>query len=334
MLTHREDLAISIGRFVLPNIWQDTYQKVESVLADLYGNQDCTKFSLAIDQQLLARAILSIPSLSELQQQIRELQQTGYHALLINQLGLRSFAPLVRNKLLLAISLVLGYPTPTDPQQGQLLWDIKQRQLPPGHLATFSEHSDRAELHTDTQYYPQPENYFLLYAVQAAKCGGGKSLLCDGQEIQACLLATAEGRAAWEMLSSFPFPFRIPTTFTHGGQINAIETTLAPIFGITPLIRFRRDTLEKGFQARPDLDIPEARAALRVLNHVLENKVNVISYPLQDDDLLICNNHTTLHGRTTYLDRDRYFIRVRMGNQPFRLPIQSPLPITPVQAVV
>jgi alpha-ketoglutarate-dependent taurine dioxygenase len=76
------------------------------------------------------------------------------------------------------------------------------------------------------------------------------------------------------------------------------------------------DTLEKGFQVRPDLDIPEARTALRVLMHVLENKVAVLKHYLEDDDLLICDNHTALHGRTMYLDQQRHLLRVRMGAQP------------------
>lgn len=317
MLVHQKDLALGIGRFTLPNIWNGIYYQVEKILQDFYGKKDCTKFSPIIDQRKLSQAILSIPVLHELHQQIIELKNDGYCAILIDKFGLQAFCPSERNKLLFAFSLVLGYPTPTDPHQGHLLWDVKSRSLPKGHFATFSEHSDRAELHTDTQYYDQPEDYFLLYAVRAAQCGGGKSLLCDGRDIQSSLLETSQGQEAFDVLSTFDFPFRIPTTFTQTGTVNAVETTQAPIFGDEPLIRFRHDTLEKGFQARPDLDVPEAREALRVLHHVLENKVDVLSHYMQDDDLVICDNHTVLHGRTIYLDRNRHFIRVRMGRQPF-----------------
>jgi Taurine catabolism dioxygenase TauD, TfdA family len=320
MLFHQKDLASGIGRFTFPDVWQDTYRKIERILQDFYGSQDCTKFSTHINQKMLSAAILSIPSLYELQQQIIELKNDGYCAIMIDKFGLQSFAPVDRNKLLFAFSMVLGFPTPTDPHQGQLLWDVKHRSLPKGHFATFSEHSDRAGLHTDTQYYNSPEDYFLLYVVRAAACGGGKSMLCDGREIQSCLLESSQGQEAFDVLSTFNFPFRIPTTFTQSGTVNAIETTQAPIFGDEPLIRFRHDTLEKGFQVRPDLDVPEAREALRVLHHVLENKVNVLSYYMQDDDLVICDNHTALHGRTIYLDHQRHFIRVRMGRQPFVLP--------------
>jgi alpha-ketoglutarate-dependent taurine dioxygenase len=323
MLVHQKDLAIGVGRFSLPNIWNDAQCQIEKILQNFFGQEDCTIFSPNVDQRSLSQAILSISSLYELQQQVIELKNDGYCAILIDKLNLQLFPPCERNKLLFAFSLVLGYPTPTDPHQGQLLWDVKPRSLPKGHFATFSEHSDRAELHTDTQYYDQPEDYFFLYAVHSARCGGGKSLLCDGREIQSSLLETFQGQEAYDVLSTFPFPFRIPTTFTQAGTVNAVETTQAPIFGEEPLIRFRHDTLEKGFEARPDLDVPEAREALRVLNHVLENKVNVLSHYLRDDELVVCDNHTALHGRTIYLDRNRHFIRVRMGRQPFASQIKG-----------
>jgi alpha-ketoglutarate-dependent taurine dioxygenase len=81
------------------------------------------------------------------------------------------------------------------------------------------------------------------------------------------------------------------------------------------LIRFRYDTLEKGFQARSDLDVPEARFALKVLLGVLKNKVDVLSFFMPDDALVICNNHTVLHGRTNFEDPERHLIRVRMSSQ-------------------
>jgi alpha-ketoglutarate-dependent taurine dioxygenase len=319
MLRHEKDLALGIGRFTLQDIWKDASVQINRVLSDFYGTQDCTKFSPEIDEIALSQQILSVPSLKELHQQIVDLKKEGYCAIFIDKFGLQSFEPNERNKLLFAFSLALGFPTPTDPHQGQLLWDVKARSLPKGHFATFSEHSDRAELHTDTQYYQRPEDYFFLYVVRAARCGGGKSLLCDGREIQSCLLETSEGQEAFDVLSTFPFPFRIPTTFTQGGTVNTVETTQAPIFGNDPnqpLIRFRHDTLEKGFQARPDLDVPEAREALRVLYHVLENKVNVLNYYMQDDDLVVCDNHTALHGRTIYLDKSRHCVRARMDREP------------------
>jgi alpha-ketoglutarate-dependent taurine dioxygenase len=329
MLTHQIDLASGVGKFILPNIWQDIVLDVQSILGDFFADRDELNFSSTLDEISLEKEVLSIPCLQELRQQVRWLQRSGYCAILLEKLGLQAFSESARNQLLFALSVALGYPTPTDPRQGKLLWDVKARPLPKGHFATFSEHSDRADLHTDTQYYEYPEDYFLLYSIRAARCGGGKSILCDGREIQATLLESPEGREAYDLLSTYSFPFRIPTTFTKSGKVDAVETTLAPIFSIKPFIRFRMDTLEKGFQARPDLDIPEARAALKVLMHVLENKVTVLKHYLEDDDLLICDNHTALHGRTMYLDQQRHLIRVRMSAQPVSQLRPCPIPMHP-----
>jgi alpha-ketoglutarate-dependent taurine dioxygenase len=317
MLFHHQDLAPGIGRFIFPNIWNDRRVKITNILDEFYGDQTDEGFYPHENDIALRQAILSsIPDLDALNQNVETLKRSGYCAFIFEQIELQSFSSVDRNKLLYALSLCLGYPTPTDPRQGKLLWDVKARPLPPGYVATFSEHSERAELHTDTQYYPQPEEYFLLYAVRGARCGGGKSILCNAYEIRERLLETADGREAFQFLSTYWFPFRIPTIFTKEAKVDLIETTLAPIFSDRPLIRFRYDTLEKGFKARPDLDIPEARQALRMLFHVLENKINVLNYYLYDDSLLLCNNHVLLHGRTSYLDKERHLIRVRMSKSP------------------
>jgi alpha-ketoglutarate-dependent taurine dioxygenase len=317
MLFHHKDLASGIGRFILPNIWNDVRTRVVEIINDFYGEKTCRGFYPHANEATLRQTILSeIPDLNAIHQNVKTLKKAGYCVFIFDRIELRSFNESDRDKLLYALSLSLGYPTPTDPRQGKLLWDVKARELPNGYFATFSEHSERAELHTDTQYYSQPEDYFMLYTIRSAKCGGGKSILCNGYEIQEHLLETAEGTEAFQILSTHWFPFRIPTTFTKKGTVGTIETTLAPIFGKQPLIRFRYDTLEKGFQARPDLDTPEARQALRMLSHVLENKVNVLSYYLYDDSLLVCDNHTALHGRTSYLDNQRHLIRVRMSQKP------------------
>ncbi len=317
MLSLQEDLAVGVGRFTFPNIWFSHVNNLVETINEFYGEQVNESFYPHFNDVALRKAILSaVPDLDAVQQNVKELMHSGYCALFFENINLQPFSKADRNKLLYAISLSLGYPTPTDPRRGKLLWDVKPRPVPVGHFATFSEHSDRAELHTDTQYYPQPEEYFLLYVIRAARCGGGKSLLCSAREIKECLLETAEGREAFELLSNFQFPFRIPTTFTETGNTRAIETTTAPIFSDKPFIRFRYDTLEKGFQARPDLDVPEARFALKVLLDVLQNKVNVLSFFMPDDALVICNNHTALHGRTNFQDPERHLIRVRMSSQP------------------
>jgi len=317
MLFHKKDLAVGIGQFILSDLWNKIGLKIIETIDEFYDNPVAKGFYPHFNEIAFRQAVLSVSSeLNALQKNIKQLMNDRYCAIFLEQTHLQTFSEIDRNKLIYALSLSLGYPTPTDPRRGKLLWDVKPQNLPVGHFATYSEHSARADFHTDTQYYLRPEKYFLLYAVRAAKCGGGKSLICNGREVKNLLLATDQGREAYKILSTFKFPFRIPTTFTQTGTVGTIKTTLAPIFNDEPLIRFRYDTLEKGFQTHPNLDLPEARNAIKVFLDVLENKVNVVEHYMPDDTLMICDNHTALHGRTSFLDRERHLIRVRMSSQP------------------
>ena len=237
-----------MGQFTFPNFGFAQVKNIVETINEFYGEQVHEGFYPHFNDVALRQNILSaFPALDAVGQNVKELINSGYSALFFENIHLQSFSKADRNKLLYTISLSLGYPTPTDPRLGKLLWDVKPRALPVGHFATFSEHSDRTELHTDTQYYSQPEEYFLLYVVRSARCGGGKSLLCSARQIKKCLLKTAEGQEAFEVLSIFQFPFRIPTTFIETRDAKTIETITAPIFSKKPFIHFRYDTLEKGF---------------------------------------------------------------------------------------
>jgi alpha-ketoglutarate-dependent taurine dioxygenase len=317
MLNHRETLARGIGRFALAEgIWEGLQTQIVGIIDRFYGESVESGFYPHFNEVAVRRSLLAeVPALNALRQIVAALMEGSYCAIILDRLGLKDMPARDRDRLLFALSLALGYPTPTDPRRGKLLWPVKPRRLPTGHFATYSEHSDRAELHTDTQYYPDPERYFLLYVVRSAQCGGGRSLLCDGREVEAVLHDTVVGREAYRILSTFPFPFRIPTTFTQAGTVGDVETILAPIFGRKPSIRFRYDTIQQGFQARPELDVPAARQALNVLLEILVGSVPVVDYPLPDDSLLICDNHTALHGRTPFRDSKRHLIRIRLATR-------------------
>lgn len=324
MLFYKKDLAVGIGQFTLSNLWNKIGLKIIKTIDEFYDNPVAKGFYPHFNEIAFRQAVLSVSSeLNDLHKNIEQLMSDRYCAIFLERTHLQAFSEIDRNKLIYALSLSLGYPTPTDPRRGKLLWDVKPQNLPVGYFATYSEHSYRADLHTDTQYYWRPEKYFLLYVVRAARCGGGKSLICNGREMKNLLLATERGREAYEILSTYKFPFRIPTTFTQTGTAETIKTTLAPIFSEEPepLIRFRHDTLEKGFQADPKFDVPEARNAIKVFLDILENQANVLEYYMPDDTLVICNNHTALHGRTSFQDRERHLIRVRMSSQPTVAPL-------------
>lgn len=102
-----------------------------------------------------------------------------------------------------------GWPTPTDRVNRQIIWDIKKRDLPAGQVSTFSENADEAKLHTDTQYFPNPERYTLLYVVRPAE-DGGVSLIRDGHHIVNSLKNGSQGDWAFRHLSRTKLPSASP----------------------------------------------------------------------------------------------------------------------------
>jgi len=256
----------------------------------------------------------AVPQLAEFRQQVTELLRSGCVALVIDDLHLRAYPDAQRNQLLYALCLALGFLTPSTQRQSTLLWDVKARPVPDNRLATYSEHSDEADLHTDSQSYPVPEELFALYVVRAARCGGGASMFVGVDEVKRALEQTAEGKDALAVLGTQPFPFSLAAG--EGGGRAAANVTPAPILGTRPAIRFRRDVIEQGLAARPDLATPEVRRAFATLVDALTREVRVVRYALPDGGIAFCDNHAMLHGRTRFEDRERHLLRTRMSAQP------------------
>ncbi|KQQ35961.1 hypothetical protein ASF61_07005 [Duganella sp. Leaf126] len=268
------------------------------------------------DEVVLREQLLAVPSLHYLQRYIAGAEARG---LAITGLGLAGLAEAERNALLYAISLSLGYPTSTDQRTQRVAWDIRAR---PGSaqkssFVTFSERVGSADMHTDSSFYPMPEEQFLLYVVTAAACGGGASLLIGVDDIYAELQRTEAGRAAFTLLSDTALPFRVPSVYAASDD--QVEIEMAPVFerrGDTLTMRWRHDSLIKGLAARPAIDTPDVGAALALLNEVIEQRAPRFCQQLPDDTLLWVDNRRALHGRADYSDPARHLIRIRISDMP------------------
>lgn len=251
------------------------------------------------------------PQLFNLGNACRTLLEADNSALVIRSFGLSDRPLRERSAILFAFSACIGIPTATDKIDRRVVWDVKVRE---GKSATtFSEHSDEADLHTDAQYFPQPERYMMLYVVSSARCGGGISTLRDLRCIRSGLQESSEGRWARAHLVDRELPFRVPGVFTETGGADKLEVTFAPIFSTRPAIRFRSDTLKKGLALHPVLDTPELRRAIGILERELAKKEKLFSMHMPADSLQIVNNHEALHGRTPFSDHQRHVLRVRMA---------------------
>jgi hypothetical protein len=269
------------------------------------------------DEQTLQAELLALPSLRRLARQIGAGATRG---LAITGLGLAGLGEAERNAVLYAIALCRGFPTSTDQRTRRVAWDVRARpQADSGaRFTTFSERVGSADMHTDSSFYPMPEEQFLLYVVAAARCNGGESLLIDIDDVQRELLADPAGRAAFALLLATPLPFRVPAVYAAKDE--QLEYHLAPVFQRradgTLGMRWRHDSIVKGLAARPELATPELLAALALLNEVIEQRAPCFRRQLPDDTLLWADNHRILHGRARYSDPARHLIRIRISNTP------------------
>lgn len=249
------------------------------------------------------------PGLCDFAQAVKIRLLCGAMAVEVDQIGLKELPLATKRHVLYALANLIGEPTATDPRRRRVLWDVKPRSLPPGHFATFSEHDGEARFHTDTQYYPNPERFFFLYAVQAARCGGGKSYFADATDLIHRMTRTASGCRAFATLSTVRVPFRSPSAFARS---NEAEYTWAPIITAVPLIRYREDTLLDCEHCFPDVPWREIKAALTCFSEAAA-AASTSRTVLPDDSIVFVNNHQALHARTEFKDQERHLIRVRMN---------------------
>ena len=271
------------------------------------------------DEEALRQELRDVATLHRLYRELRGLRANG---IALAGLGLNGLPEPQRNAALYALTLTLGYPTSTDQRTGRVAWDVKARPESGGgsRFSTFSERVGSADMHTDSSFYPMPEEQFILYVVRAARCDGGHSLLIDGEDIYQTLQQTAAGRKAYDVLRNTELPFRVPSIYAAGDD--RIEYFLAKVFGDPTrdgdrfTLRWRHDAIVKGLAARPDLSTPEVLEAVALMHEVAEFQAPRFKEQLPDDTLMLTDNHRMLHGRTTYEDEQRHLIRIRISDIP------------------
>ena len=329
MIEKQRDFGPGLCQATFADIWAELERRVNAVIDEFYEPPTPVGLYPHFNELALRGTMLAaVPELAVVRKRATELFAAGYGAIVIDDLHLLGRAPAQRNRLLYALFLALGFPTPSTQRQSTLLWDVKARSVPGDRPATYSEHSAEADLHTDSQGYPVPEETFALYVVHAARCGGGASTFLCAEPLCETLAATAQGREALEVLGSHKFPFSLQP----GESVGPGALTFAPILGDAPRIRFRRDVIEHGFQVQPEAAPAEARAAFAFLLHILAHAAPVSTYAMADGAIVLCNNHTLLHGRTAFTDPERHLLRARMSSRPVALNVAAFLQQNPAFA--
>ncbi|TWI63536.1 TfdA family taurine catabolism dioxygenase TauD [Pseudoduganella lurida] len=292
--------------------WGEDLARVIAIVERHFDDFNGNGFYPHPDEESLQRELLQVPTLAKFAAQVGSRKARG---LAITGLGLAGMSEAHRNAVLYAIALTQGFPTSTDQRTKRVAWDVRARAGTQSKFVTFSERVGNADMHTDSSFYPMPEEQFMLYVVSSARCNGGESLLIDVEDIVAELQKTEAGRAAYALLLTRDVPFRVPSVYA--AQDDQVEIFYAPVFHSEgTAMRWRYDSIEKGLAARPDLATPDLVAALRLLNDVIETGAPRFVRQLPDDTLLCADNHRTLHGRAMYTDPDRHLIRIRISSTP------------------
>lgn len=301
--------------------WRTELPRIRDILTAAFEQSDILEgFFPHPDEETLQSSLLSIAALQILREQLLAEQPK---AVIIEGFGLAGLSPQDRNLVLYAVSLASGFPTATEPRKHRIFWDVRDRSIDSkrsrSSFVTFSERTGRADMHTDSSFFPKPEEHFMLYVVRAARCGGGASCLMDVDDVLAMLADTRAGRAALQALTE-PIPFRVPGAFAN--RDDEPEVGMYPVFTNFPDeahaigMRWRHDAIIKGFEARPERATAELHAAVALVHDLVENSVHCDLHHLPDDSLLWVDNHRMLHGRTDFHDAARHLIRIRVAEEP------------------
>jgi len=163
----------------------------------------------------------------------------------------------------------------------------------------YSDGKQGGGLHTDGVERPMemtPE-YFGFVCIRTAKTGG-KSQLISAYTLHNHL--SQENPEALDILYQ-PFHFDL-----RGDNIGGKKTTQKPVFFQTSQgigITYLRKYIDAGHEhaETPDLTT-EQRAALDYLDNLLTNPEIIAEGYLKTGDVILVNNKTTIHGRTSFED--------------------------------
>jgi alpha-ketoglutarate-dependent taurine dioxygenase len=261
----------------------------------------------SVQARLAHAALASVPSLPAT---VRELQRilTADGYAVVGTPGLAACTEAERDLVVVAVSALLGTPSPVGETADLLVWDVRPRpDLPTEQRATnVSISTGEACLHTDSTFAPAPERWFGLWCVRPAR-DGGASVLVDARRVVDAMAARPGTRMALELLRTTDIPLWtgravVPVRVLGGeGQ---------------PLVRYRDDLIAEGLRRAGLGDTHPTTVAVRTFGRHLAAAANRVRIPLAADQVLFVDNHRTVHAREYFTDPSRHLLRVRMTEGP------------------
>lgn len=289
---------------------KDTYVTIdgfdENIFETLDGikSQNLDQKEIAYRSWLMVRKMLSWDVLQEISSRINK----WVRFCIVKWLHFSDMIQHGKEALLLWFSQVLWAPTYTDTVWKNIIRKVNPRKRLNLNYKTISEVSWKAWFHTDSQFFPYPEDTFLLACERPANTWW-ESLLIDWRKLKNNI--QQDNFELFQQLCTFKVPFRVPSSFTRSWTDESIEIYQSRIFDQKPLIRYRLDTAERGLWIIKQ-DNEKIKEMLAWLEKYFTND-RILTHKLEKNDILICNNHELLHARSDFTDSDRLLYRIRLN---------------------
>ena len=232
--------------------WQAIKSKLEEKLFNLPDTYLKQQDDTAIQESLANLLKELCPELAQKASLVLEKMDSGYRFCILKGFRFTELDEKSSKLLMLGFSCLVGSPTATDKVTKTVLWPVRPEKLHTVENTTFSQRTGEAAYHTDTQYFENPEKYMSLWCLNPDRNGGGKSGLLDGRKVIE-EIKKRYGNDVTQTLSDITYPFRVPSVFTAQGNDAQTEVYYGSILNTTnktkPLIRYRKETLDKGMSA-------------------------------------------------------------------------------------
>jgi alpha-ketoglutarate-dependent taurine dioxygenase len=303
-------------------------QRAMRELAEVLGAPDAVS---ARDLELIRERIEGDEALVELHDALRTV---------VEQDGIAVCRDVPVESAMLLVGLMLAFGEPVSVANGGVVQSVRVR--PPEQRYDVSTTAEAFPLHTDTTGFAIPPDAVCYACLERTPDAGGETTYLHLAELLERLRRNGHGDAV-DDLHAPVYPFAIqdpildgrgPAIAREGGQpMRTDGERRFPILvarpdAALPAIRYRLETIERGF-GLADEALPERYArALSALTEVVEQPGAGHQFVLNPGEAMFIDNTCVLHGRTAVNpDARRELRRLRATRSPELLAIERRLAV-------
>ncbi len=178
-------------------------------------------------------------------------------------------------------------------------------------VTKYHKTSDGFHFHTDGTYKEGlPPRYIAMACVAQADAGGDSFLI----DIPSLLSEIAQKPDFYDILSNFSFCFK-STWHDDEGTVLYKKVLELNADGSLERINYFRNVIEGGHRLANQPLTTEQTAALNYLDMLFFKHISDIRFQLKAGDMLIVDNHKTIHGRMPFKEQNHQRHLLRMWGE-------------------